>query len=410
MAQELAGNKTCTKVNVDSKGKVTSKVVTCEVSCTPGRGQKACDTEAQILAGFTCKDIYKVLAPAPSGGGRRLAQIAIGSKQTSTLSFTLQNLVSTSTDGLPIKVKLDSALQMQPCLSSKLTITIKGSGASAEASLQYKVSNVGSCKVQPQAVTDQLKDWLNQKNTQIKQILAVMGTVKLGSQGCCSTTSQSKTLPGAASISTTAAAPEPEPGSESTTPTTTTGVAPTLGPPGPPGPPPTPEPASNQIRTAKGSLTMSVNDVDTYVNDANAKDAVATGIANTIGVQKSMASVDFTKLRRLHSDQETSLRRLASGAVRADYTVTLPANMAASAQQAAINNLNSMTTSTLTSNINSAMTSAGLSYSVSVTGVSAVSVTVTNPVVTTVKPGNGGAMPYIGWSTLLVLLSTIFAA
>jgi hypothetical protein len=189
LEQELQGNKTCNKINVDSNTLMpVSDSTTCEASCSPGRGQKVCAHGAVILTGYPCKDLYRV-----KGKSRRLTgALQVGDKQMASLSFTLKQLVSSSTDSSKMKVKLDSILQLTPQLKSTLVIKIKGSGATSEASMQYKVTNQGVSTVAPKKVTSKLREMLNKRDVGVKKVLAALGKVKMGKQGCCSSATQSK--------------------------------------------------------------------------------------------------------------------------------------------------------------------------------------------------------------------------
>jgi hypothetical protein len=318
----------------------------------------------------------------------------VGAKQTATLSFTLHQLVSTSTDGSKIKQNLDSILQLQPSLSSTLTIKIQGSGATATASMQYKVQNVGSSSVEPQQVTTKLKDLLNSQGKSVTRALSVLGVVKLGTRGCCSSATQAKQLAVSDAGSGSGSNPSGGGGNQN----------------------PNPNAPSGQTQTVTGSFTMTVDNVASFVNDTTAVTAVKNSIANQASISASVVAVQLVQLRRLRessSQEKDSLRRLTSGSARADYTITLPASLSSADQTTAINSISAMTTTGLTTELASQMTSLSLSYSVTVTSVNVV-VPTTTPAATVTQnneiDNSGSVVPYLGGSMLLFVLGIFFWA
>jgi len=188
---EAAGNATCVKNNLDKKGNPTGEEVSCvqKGKCAAGRGQKKCPSGATISSSFTCKNIYGV--DLKKTGGRRLAAVKVSaSRQTSSLSFTLNNLKGTSKDAAAVKVKLDSILQLQGELKSTFSMVKSGT----QASMLYKISNLGTSAVAPSKVADKLRGYLNSGNKDVKTALATLGTVVLGKKGCCSLSSDVKAV------------------------------------------------------------------------------------------------------------------------------------------------------------------------------------------------------------------------
>lgn len=73
-----------------------------------------------------------------------------------------------------------------------------------------------------------------------------------------------------------------------------------------------------------GSLSMTVDDPAAFVQNADAKQGIANGLASALGVSASVISVNLTLTRRLS-------RELASGTVEVSYTITIPAGSGVSA-------------------------------------------------------------------------------
>jgi hypothetical protein len=125
-------------------------------------------------------------------------------------------------------------------------------------------------------------------------------------------------------------------------------------------------------QTLTGSFTMLVNDQASFVDNSNAQTAVRNAIANQTNITVSRIAVQFVSLRRLRtsaSEEEDSLRRLTSGSVRADYTITLPASMSAADQTTAVSNINAMTQNGFATAVTQQISSLGLSYTVLVTAI-----------------------------------------
>jgi len=160
-SEEAAGNVTCVKSHVNSKGEPTGEDVSCVLKgkCEPGRGQKKCPTGATISSAYSCKNIYAVASESTTDGARRLVQnkIATGKQQTATLTFTLKDVKSGTKDTAKVKVKLDSILQLQPELKTTLSMVASGT----EASMRYKITNLGASKVTPLQVAEKLRGYLN---------------------------------------------------------------------------------------------------------------------------------------------------------------------------------------------------------------------------------------------------------
>jgi hypothetical protein len=160
---------------------------------------------------------------------------------------------------------------------------------------------------------------------------------------------------------------------------------------------------------------MTVSNVSDFINDANAVTAVKSAIANdATNVAVSDVVVQFTALRRLRAFRPRkktifrAVRRLVSGSVRADYTITLPASLSDADKTTATNSINAWTSTSLSSGINSQMQALGLSYSAQVTSVTSpttVAVTTEAPIDDsgTRRPSSGSFVPFLGGALLLVL-------
>jgi hypothetical protein len=153
---------------------------------------------------------------AATGSSRRLdtstVKVASTTKQTATLKFTLKDLTTGAkkTAVQTAQVKLDSLLQVLP--SHHATLTMQKATGATEASMTYTIYNQGSSKVTPKRVAENLKDNLNSKNPDYVSALAPLGTVKLGTSGCCQLTMKSQTVTDTGTSLTTAAPPAPTPG------------------------------------------------------------------------------------------------------------------------------------------------------------------------------------------------------
>jgi len=456
-AQEQAGNITCVKSNLNSTGHLQSKAVTCEQKCSIGRGQKLCKHGAVIISGFSCKDIYGLL-----GGTRRLAEASqIGQKETSSVNFALNNLATTSMDTSQIKPKLDSILQINQQLETSLIARLTGSGSSQAVSMQYKVTNLGASTVLPSTVTDQLRTYLNTENVAVKQALSGLGVVTLGARGCCSlstvskqasiaplsepsqettTTNTMSTTTGQATTTNTLAtttaqatttntiATTTAQGMTTSTMSTTTGVG------------------SNSATTTpqtvsvsySGVVTLEATNVTRFLSDTLAQQAVCGAVASAADVSSTYVACEFSNgssssSRRLSEEEEEeeeeekdeeededdeqddNKRRLAgSTSIRVDYTITLPATMTASDQATKSTSIEAMTVGGLNTLVKQKLADAGeTEYVVTVTALTVVRTV--NTVQTTTAGGDdslenddGSVMGQIGWTSLLLLLGTLF--
>jgi hypothetical protein len=158
--------------------------------CPPGRGQKKCPTGATIASKTACKDLYGVLNKKNQTKARRLLQNSVASKQTATITFTLKSLKGAAKDVPTAKANVDSVLQLQSELQTTLSMVVSGT----EASMIYKVTNLGTSAVKPSQVTEKLRGFLNSGDSKVKTALAGLGTVKLGAKGCCVLSTNVKTV------------------------------------------------------------------------------------------------------------------------------------------------------------------------------------------------------------------------
>jgi len=189
---------TCVQNHLDTSGEPTGASITCvsASNCSAGRGQKQCATGATIASRYSCKDVYgsaTTLSRRLSLDARRLAALAAGSKQTVTVSFTLKSLTTAGkTKTGFVKTNLDSLLQLTGSHQSSFSMVVSGS----EASVTYKVWNLGAVKVSPQIIATLLVKEISTTNTAMKSALAPIGVAVLGSggSGCCSVTVDLKTV------------------------------------------------------------------------------------------------------------------------------------------------------------------------------------------------------------------------
>jgi hypothetical protein len=425
----VAGKKTCIRSNVNSTGFPTSKITSCESGeCPVGRGLKKCPAGNQLLSGFSCRDIYGVGAVVTSS--RRLAASQIGVTQSSSLSFTLENLVSTSKDTSGLKIQVDSVLQVPTAVSTELSLSLTTLQGAQVANMQYHVKNLGVSTVTPQKINAKFESLMNAQDPSIVNVLKSVGTVRMGSGsgGCCSKTNAVKTqvvtastsTSSAAAESTTAAAPEPspglvpepEPGAVESSSTSTTAAA-------------AAQPAG-QTAVITGNINMNVGNATAFLADSAAKQAVKDGLATAASISSDTIATTFSAgSRRLLDEGEASLpllneetanlRRLSS-TVTAAYTITLPASMSAAAQTANINNIKSLTVTALTNAISTQISNAGLSYTVTVTTFTAVEQTQgggspspASPSPTTTSTSES-VMVQISLSTLFCLLASVVSA
>jgi hypothetical protein len=353
------------------------------------------------MSGYKCKDIYRVLG---AFGGRRLSlQLAVGDKQTASVSFTLNELVSSpSTDSSKMKIKLDSILQLTPQLKS--TLVIKLPAGSGEAKMQYTVTNQGVSSVTPKKVTSKLAEFMNKKDTSVSKVLAALGKVKMGSQGCCSSASKSKKV--SAGTGTTAAAGMTGTGTGTTT-TAAGGMTGTGTGAGSSG-----NGTQQQAVTYTGVAKLTVTNTSRFMADMAAQNVVKASIASHANVTVSQVdpctfSVDGG--RRLSEeasveDENVNSRQLqTTGTIRVDFTITLPATMSSSMQAAAMQGIGNMNAAALTSIITGALASANITgYNIAVQELTVSQVSTTSS--SENLEDNGSVLEKIGWTTLLFLL------
>jgi len=173
-----------------------------------------------------------------------------------------------------------------------------------------------------------------------------------------------------------------------------------------------PEPGSgDQIVT--GSAFMTIADVAAFMADGQAKLAVRKAIAaeaNGIAVDKVAAEFFPTRrLEALKAEEETEKenpRRLASGTVRVDYTITLPVTMSSADQAAALSKIKTITKESLTEAIKTEMTAMSLSHDVTVDSFTYKIHGATDPTETS----DAKKFAQICWSAVFLLFSTVFTA
>jgi hypothetical protein len=143
----------------------------------------------------------------------------------------------------------------------------------------------------------------------------------------------------------------------------------------------------------KGDLGMSVPDADAFIADTVALNAVAEGIADTLGVQTQWVQVMATKARRLQGEPSSQsakgLRRLAGTAVTVSYTVNIPPSASSAVASAASGKASSASTAALTQNVQAKLSVAkSATYTITVTskavpGVSEATTTLTTSTTST---------------------------
>jgi len=197
-----------------------------------------------------------------------------------------------------VKVHLDSILQLQPELQSTLSMVV----VDDEATMRYKITNLGASKVMPSTVASKLREFLNANKKDTANALAPIGTVKLGPSGCCTLSTGSKVIVEQTTASSIIDAPT----------TTTTVTAP-------------------MVTEIQGTIHMQVTmpsgvTADDFVDNADVKRGVAKGIAAKLeGVTDSMISVRLSvdNSRRLSSPE----RRLTSANIIVNYAILVPDSM-----------------------------------------------------------------------------------
>jgi hypothetical protein len=361
----------------------------------------------------------------------------------------LENLVSTSKNIAGLKVQVDSVLQVPTAVSTELVMSITTLQGAQVANMQYNVKNLGVSTVSPQKITAKFESLMNAKDPSIVNVLKALGTVKMGSGtgGCCSKITNVKTqvVTATTSQSTTESTsvepmpmpvpggPEPEPGAVESSSTSTTAAAAVPSP--VPSPLPSPQPAG-QTKIVTGNIGLTVDKPTAFVADSAAKQEVKSAFATAATISSEFIAMTFSVgSRRLRDEGEASLpglneetanvrqeqqafldnlRRL-SGTVNVAYTITLPASMSGADQTAKLNNINSLTTTALTNAISTALSNAGLSYTVSVISFSAVvqggggGGGAPGPSPTT-SPSSESVMIHINLSTLFFLLASVVSA
>jgi hypothetical protein len=306
---EANGNATCIKVNLNAQGEPTSEETTCvkKGTCTAGKGQKVCPDNATISAAYACADLYGLVAAAKTEAtsARRLVatQVVSGQRQTASLKFVLKDVVGTPKDAPKVKVKLDSILMLQPQLKSTLSMVISGS---EQASMTYKITNLGASAVKPSAVADKLEFYLNSNHPPVKSALAVLGVVKLGDKGCCT---QSEVKKAVVDYSLTGKKIPP-----TTTTTTTARTTTSIGP-------------SKVMGSIELNVTLASGVTPaSFVKDPDVKTGVEKGIAQKLGVGASWVSVTLTVV-------SSAGRRLTTSSVaqvKVDFIITVPLGAPAS--------------------------------------------------------------------------------
>jgi hypothetical protein len=187
-------------------------------------------------------------------------KVAATTKQTATLKFSLDNLV-TGAAGNSVqtaKVKIDSLLQLLPVLKTELTMQ-KGT---SEAAMTYTVSNQGSSAVTPKKVTETLREKLNSGTKDYSDALKPIGSVKTGSKGCCKLGTSSETVSDRV-VAPSPVAPAAEGSSDPTPPPTpppqASGETDSTPPPPPPAPATTASPGRRSLPQLAALLLMSLS-------------------------------------------------------------------------------------------------------------------------------------------------------
>eukprot|EP00929_Paragymnodinium_shiwhaense_P001669 TRINITY_DN101906_c0_g1_i1.p1 TRINITY_DN101906_c0_g1~~TRINITY_DN101906_c0_g1_i1.p1 ORF type:complete len:1191 (-),score=305.33 TRINITY_DN101906_c0_g1_i1:147-3632(-) len=352
--QELEGNVTCVRTNLDQKGNFLSEAITCVAdlsNCKPGAGMMKCPTNATVKLGAKCSDPYGLLKKKKSA--RRLAAVGAGEKLTSKISFFLKGVNKTQKEisgvSMSVKASLDSVLMLMSPLSSTLTVTKTANTMTASAI--YVVSNSGISKVSPAQIATNLKTKISTGDKTLAKAFVKMGKVDKTKGATISSTTKTVAVRGET--------PVPTPAPPVVTP------APTPKPPAPT-PRPTPAPAppvTGSTTEITFSLAIETNatcgDVTT---GSNMHKAVVQAGAAMAGVDKTKVAVTCKAARRLDEFLETAApRRLA--ALTFDYVVTVPTAEATAAQAS----LNSVTASSAAAAFSQAVADNGVAFSMSVT-------------------------------------------
>jgi hypothetical protein len=134
------------------------------------------------------------------------------------------------------------------------------------------------------------------------------------------------------------------------------------------------EPAPETSTVIEGSLTMTVSDVDPFINSNAAVAGVEKGIATAANIPASYVEATLSAgSRRLQRQQN---RRLASGSVVVTYTITIPTSDSTNTATAIVSTLSSQSTSDMTALIETAVSEEGVSgITVSVTTIATPEVT-----------------------------------
>jgi len=330
--EEQMGRTTCVKNHFNKKGKHTGTEVTCpEGECKPGRGQKKCKSGAVIATAYSCKDLYgtaglgRRLSVLRRLIARRLAAITTGTKQSASLSFTLMSLtIDAESKTNDVKVALDSIFQLTAAHQSTLTQVM----SEGEASMMYKVWNLGAVAVSPQAITQKVQSAIDAKQTDVKTALAPIGAVKYGGSGCCTLNIDVKTIVDKSPVTTTTTTTT----ITTTTMTMTTSTTKVAG-------------GTTIVSTAGGSTTRSTSGTtDTTTTTSTAPDTFFSGTLSVaaagvtklqieVATQKALASY-FDVPNASMSTTATETRRLGVDAyprrLRGTWTITFEFHASAS--------------------------------------------------------------------------------
>jgi len=236
-----------------------------------------------------------------------------------------------------------------------------------EASMSYKITNLGAVTVSPQKMGTKLVEFINTGNTQMKTALKPIGVAILGTGGlCCSTNVDLKTVVDKNPTTTT----------RTTTPKTTTTVVAT----------------GTTIAMAKvdGSLTLVATGLNKTTVEAVAKKSIATHF----GVNESGVTLSAVESRRLAEDG--NVRRLKGNWAITYSFMVAPAKV--TAVQAKVDSaktspaaFKSAMATLLVTNLKAAGVPASVADGISVSSASAGIVLGTSPTQPPVPPGTSSA-------------------
>jgi hypothetical protein len=315
---------------------------------------------------------------------RLVASASTFKKETASVRFILKDLTGNSKDATKVKIKLDSILQLQSELHSTLSMVKSGT----EASMIYKIANLGTSKVSPSQVAKMLRSYIDSGAPDVKKALAVLGAVKMSKNGCCTLTTDSKDV---VDKSDSAIAAKNAAASQQVT-------------------------VSGPL-TVQGSVELAMTlpsgvTADTFVQDATAKQGIEAGIASKLAVPASWVSATLSV--------KTGGRRLSTSAtIKVDFTVTIPSTQNAGTAKSSTDILaaiddadsNALSKTAWASSITTALNQAtSATYAATVSAVQKGSTSTTTTATATNAPGaTSSAATMMTSTTIFVVTAAIMA-